>query len=61
MTETIEREAITEALGLIDQNLGRMQRREVISADEMSDLLLDLRMALAAADSEAQDVETADV
>lgn len=35
-----------EALSLIDLHLGHLQRRELVSSDEMSDLLLDLRMLL---------------
>lgn len=38
--------AKTEALSLIDLHLGHLQRRELVSSDEMSDLLLDLRMLL---------------
>ena len=34
-------DSINEALGLIDEQLGRVQSREIISATEVSDLLLD--------------------
>ena len=34
---------------MIDQALGTMQQRELVSADEVADLLLDLRLLLAAA------------
>ncbi len=35
-----------EAVLLIDRHLGHLQRRELVSSTEMSDLLLDLRMLL---------------
>ena len=41
--------AVTEALALIDDNLGRLQNRELVAGAEVADLLLDLRMLLAAA------------
>lgn len=41
--------AVTEALALIDDNLSRLQSRELVAGAEMADLLLDLRMLLAAA------------
>lgn len=48
MTETAVPEiVITEALAVIDQALGTMQHRELISTDEVADLLLDLRLLLA--------------
>ena len=40
---------IQEALAVIDQALGTMQHRELVSTDEVADLLLDLRLLLAAA------------
>lgn len=46
MTETIEAAAVTEALGLIDAQLGIMHAREIVSATDVSDLLLDLRQLL---------------
>lgn len=39
-------DSINQALGLIDEQLGRVQSREIISATEVSDLLLDIRLAL---------------
>lgn len=41
--------ALTEALELIDDNLSRLQNRDLVAGPEMADLLLDLRMLLAAA------------
>jgi|tagenome__1003787_1003787.scaffolds.fasta_scaffold14241733_1 hypothetical protein len=50
VTETAVPEiVIQEALAVIDQALGTMQHRELISTDEVSDLLLDLRLLLASA------------
>lgn len=46
-TQTQERpEVIEEALKLIDQGLGHLQHRELVSTNEMADLLLDVRMLL---------------
>ena len=53
MTETREHEAITEALGVIDKALSEMLHRELVSTDEVSDLLLDVRTLLAARDEVA--------
>ena len=44
MTDTNER--INEAFNMIDSELSRLQSREVVSAVEASDLLLDLRLLL---------------
>ena len=41
--------ALTEAPALIDDNLSRLQKRDLVAGAEMADLLLDLRMLLAAA------------
>ena len=50
MTETAAPEiVISEALAVIDQALGTMQQRELVSSDEVADLLLDLRVLLASA------------
>jgi hypothetical protein len=56
MTETRELEEldqqITEALALIDRGLGDMLHRELVSTNEVADLLLDVRSVLAAATPE---------
>jgi hypothetical protein len=39
-------ETIAEALALIDRGLGDMMHRELVSTDEVSDLLLDVRTLL---------------
>jgi hypothetical protein len=49
MTDTRDLELITEALAIIDRGLGDMLHRELVSTDEVADLLLDVRSILAAA------------
>jgi hypothetical protein len=46
MTETMETESILEALALIDQGLGDLLHRELVSTNEVADLLLDVRTLL---------------
>ncbi len=48
MSATIEHEAIAEALRVIDRSLGWMNRRELVSTAEVTDLLLDVRSLLSA-------------
>jgi hypothetical protein len=48
MTDTQAPDVIHEALELIDRGLGQMLHRELVSTDEVSDLLLDVRTLLAA-------------
>jgi hypothetical protein len=57
MSGTIEREAISEALRLIDRSLGWMHSRELVSTAEVSDLLLDMRSVLAAQAPGIEDLE----
>jgi hypothetical protein len=45
MTE-IDEAVISEALALIDKGLGDMLHRELVSTDEVADLLLDVRTLL---------------
>ena len=47
MTDTHELDMINEALTIIDKGLGDMFHRELVSTDEVADLLLDVRMVLA--------------
>ncbi|MFM2046076.1 MAG: hypothetical protein RL383_153 [Actinomycetota bacterium] len=47
MIETRE-PVVTEAIAVIDKALAEMLRRELISANEVADLLLDLRSLLSA-------------
>jgi hypothetical protein len=47
MTDTLEAaQVIAEALAVIDRGLSEMQHRELVSTDEVSDLLLDVRSLL---------------
>ena len=48
MTATKETQSITDALALIDRGLADVQRRNLITSDEVSNLLLDVRLLLAA-------------
>ena len=45
MTETYD-DVINEALALIDKGLGDLLHRELVSTDEVADLLLDVRTLL---------------
>ncbi|MDP9420960.1 MAG: hypothetical protein M3P53_12595 [Actinomycetota bacterium] len=49
-TETREPKIITEALAVIDKGLAEMLHRELVSTDEVADLLLDVRTLLATSD-----------
>jgi hypothetical protein len=48
MTEARETAVITEALSVIDKALSDMLNRELVSTDEVADLLLDVRLLLTA-------------
>ena len=52
MSDTLENDAITQALQIIDRSLGTLHQRELVSTAEISDLLLDMRSILAAAELE---------
>jgi hypothetical protein len=52
MTDTRETAVINEALSVIDKALAEMLRRELVSTDEVADLLLDVRTLLTAVDAE---------
>ncbi len=47
MTKTAEPEAIAEALAMIDRSLVGLVKRDVVSSNEVADLLLDVRALLA--------------
>ena len=47
-TETQEHDVISDALAVIDRALGGMVNRELVSTDEVADLLLDVRSVLSA-------------
>ena len=44
-------QSVSQALGLIDNQLERIQSREIISSTEVSDLLLDIRLVLIQSES----------
>jgi hypothetical protein len=48
--KVIDEAVIAEALRLIDAGLADLLYRELVSTDEMSDLLLDVRMLLTASE-----------
>jgi len=52
MMETTDMVSVADAVELIDGNLKDLQGRELVSAAEVADLLLDLRMLLVAAQVE---------
>jgi hypothetical protein len=54
MTETRELDVITDALAIIDRGLSDILHRELMSTDEVADLLLDVRTLLA---TESRDAE----
>ncbi len=45
MTNTPE-STLAEALGLVDTGLAELQSREIVSAGQVADMLLDLRLLL---------------
>ena len=47
---------INEALAVIDKALGEMLNRELVSTDEVADLLLDVRLLLTASASSTTEV-----
>ncbi len=47
-TQGIDSIVITDALSVIDKALAEMLRRELVSSDEVADLLLDVRTLLTA-------------
>ncbi|HEX2023607.1 MAG TPA: hypothetical protein VHF00_02815 [Acidimicrobiales bacterium] len=61
MSETLETEVINQALEIIDRSLGTLHQRELVSAAEVSDLLLDMRSLLAADLAAISELEEAGV
>ncbi len=57
MSETLEVEAINQALEMIDKSLGVMHTRALVSTAEVSDLLLDMRSVLANAGIDLVELE----
>lgn len=56
MTETIAPDLLSEAVTLIDEGLAHVQHRELVSASEVADLLLDVRLLLAAPAATSEDL-----
>jgi hypothetical protein len=54
MTEIRDDAVITEALSVIDKALAEMLNRELVSTDEVADLLLDVRSLLTAVPQPAE-------
>lgn len=52
MTSTKESHTIEEVLAVIDRGLNDMHRRELVSTDEVANLLLDVRVLLSACQEE---------
>lgn len=62
MTETHALdEVISEALAVIDKGLGDLLHRELVSTNEVADLLLDVRTLLSSTGSAADDRDDLDV
>ncbi len=59
MTDTIAPELLNEAVTLIDEGLANVQQRELVSANEVADLLLDVRLLLAAPPATTEDLTDA--
>jgi hypothetical protein len=53
--KVFDQAVIDEAIRLIDAKLSDLLHRELVSSDEVSDLLLDVRMLLTAADLASAD------
>ena len=60
VTQTPDATVIAEALTVIDRSLAELAARELVSAAEMSDLLLDLRLLLMAGDPQVGDLGVAE-
>lgn len=58
MSGSVDSRVITEALALIDRGLGELLHRELVSAAEASDLLLDVRLLLSGALDELESVSS---
>jgi len=59
MTDTHELQLINEALSIIDKGLGDMLHRELVSTDEVADLLLDVRTVLSTTELQVSELDGA--
>jgi len=57
VTETSEQTVITEALAVIDEELLHLAARDMVTASDVTNLLLDLRLLLAPAPAAAPSPE----
>ncbi len=57
MSDILEIDAINQALEMIDKSLGVMHTRALVSTNEVSDLLLDMRSVLASAGIDLKELE----
>lgn len=51
-SSTIEQESIVEALALIDKELVKLVKRDLVATIEVADLLLDVRALLASVEAD---------
>ncbi len=58
-SDQIVQDPIDQALEIIDRSLGTLHQRELVSAAEMSDILLDMRSLLATDTDPADDLQEA--
>ena len=54
MTETLDSIKIDELKAVIDRGLGSTKERQLMAASEVADLLLDIRLLLAADEAELE-------
>ncbi len=55
----VVQDPINQALEIIDRSLGTLHQRELVSAAEMSDILLDMRSLLAAEADPTEELQEA--
>ena len=55
----VVQDPINQALEIIDRSLGTLHQRELVSAAEMSDILLDMRSLLAADSDPVEELQEA--
>jgi hypothetical protein len=58
-SDEIVQDPINQALEIIDRSLGTLHQRELVSAAEMSDILLDMRSLLATETDPAEELQEA--
>jgi hypothetical protein len=58
-SDQIVQDPINQALEIIDRSLGTLHQRELVSAAEMSDILLDMRSLLATEADPADELQEA--